>query len=119
MRIGVFAGRAGVSPSRIRFYEGQGLLPRAARLASGYRDYDERDLEIVRFINRARELGFSLAEIAAHLDSPHDNTRKTRLLSKVEAKISELDALVADLQFRRQILMDLAAELRGHAAQEH
>ena len=118
MRIGVFAARAGVSSSRIRFYEGQGLLPRPPRLPSGYRDYDERALEIVLFVNRARDLGFSLAEVAAHLDSPYDETRKARLLSRVEAKIDELDALLADLQSRRVILTDLAADLRRSAGQE-
>lgn len=118
MRIGVFAARAGVSPSRIRFYEGQGLLPRPPRLPSGYRDYDERALQIVLFVNRARDLGFSLAEVAAHLDSPYDETRKARLLSRVEAKIDELDALLADLQSRRVILTDLAADLRRSAGQE-
>ena len=112
MRIGVLATRAGVSASRIRFYEAQGLLPRPARRASGYRDYDERALEILAFINRARSLGFSLAQIAAHLDSPRDDGRKMRLLSQVEAKLGELDAVLADLQNRRAALVEVAAELR-------
>jgi DNA-binding transcriptional MerR regulator len=72
MRIGLLAARAGVSTSRIRFYEAEGLLPPPPRRHSGYRDYDERALEIILFINRARGLGFSLAEVAAHLDSPRD-----------------------------------------------
>ena len=118
MRIGVLAARAGISPSRIRFYEGQGLLPRPPRLESGYRDYDERALEILLFINRARDLGFSLAEVAAHLDSPYDDMRKARLLSKVEAKVGEIDALMADLQSRRATLMDLVTELRRITGQD-
>jgi DNA-binding transcriptional MerR regulator len=112
MRIGLLAARAGVSTSRIRFYEAQGLLPPPPRRHSGYRDYDERALEIILFINRARGLGFSLAEVAAHLDSPRDHTRKSRLLSKMEDKIRELDSLLADLQSRRATLVSLAAELR-------
>jgi MerR family copper efflux transcriptional regulator len=118
MRIGVFAARAGVSPSRIRFYEAEGLLPCPPRRPSGYRDYDERALEIVFFINRARDLGFSLTEVAAHLNSPYDDTRKARLLSRVVSKINEVDALLADLQRRRAILCGLAAELRRSAGQK-
>ena len=112
MRIGVLATRAGISTSRIRFYEAQGLLPPPARRPSGYRDYDERALEIIAFINRARSLGFSLAQIAAHLDAPRDDERKTRLISQVEAKLSELDAVLADLQARRVALLKVAVELR-------
>jgi MerR family copper efflux transcriptional regulator len=115
MRIGLLAARAGVSTSRIRFYEAEGLLPPPPRRHSGYRDYDERSLEIILFINRARGLGFSLAEVAAHLDSPRDHTRKSRLLASMENKIRELDALLADLQSRRATLVSLAAELRRNA----
>ena len=118
MRIGLLAARAGVSTSRIRFYEAQGLLPPPRRRHSGYRDYDERALEIILFINRARGLGFSLAEVAAHMDSPRDHTRKSRLLSKMEDKIRELDSLVADLQSRRTTLVSLAAELRRNIARD-
>jgi MerR family copper efflux transcriptional regulator len=112
MRIGLLAARAGVSTSRIRFYEGRGLLPPPPRRHSGYRDYDERALEIILFINRARSLGFSLAEVAAHLDSPRDHTRKSRLLSRMEDKIRELDSLLADVRSRRATLVSLAKELR-------
>jgi MerR family transcriptional regulator, copper efflux regulator len=119
MRIGLLAARAGVSTSRIRFYEAQGLLPPPPRRHSGYRDYDERALEIILFINRARGLGFSLAEVAAHLGSPRDHTRKTRLLSRMEDKIRELDSLLADLQSRRATLLSLTAELRRNVAPDH
>ncbi|MDB5580908.1 MAG: MerR family transcriptional regulator [Bradyrhizobium sp.] len=112
MRIGLLAARAGISTSRIRFYEAQGLLPPPPRRLSGYRDYDERALEIILFITRARGLGFSLAEVAAHLESPRDHTRKSRLLSTMEKKIRELDSLLADLRKRRATLLSLAAELR-------
>ena len=118
MRIGLLAARAGVSTSRIRFYEAQGLLPPPPRRHSGYREYNERALEIILFINRARGLGFSLAEVAAHLDSPHDHTRKSRLLSKMEDKIRELDSLLSDLQSRRTTLLRLAAELRKNIARD-
>jgi MerR family transcriptional regulator, copper efflux regulator len=113
MRIGVLAERAGVRTSGIRFYEARGLLPRPERRRNGYRDYDERALEIILFINRARGLGFSLAEIAAHIYSPRDGTRKLRLLSGMETKLSELDALLVDLRGRRAALSKAIEELRG------
>jgi MerR family transcriptional regulator, copper efflux regulator len=116
MRIGVLAERAGVRTSGIRFYEARGLLPRPERRRNGYRDYDERALEIIHFINRARSLGFSLAEIAAHIYSPRDRARKSRLLSSMETKLSALDALLADLQKRRAALFDAIQELRGRGA---
>jgi MerR family transcriptional regulator, copper efflux regulator len=118
MRIGLLAARAGVSTSRIRFYEARGLLPPPPRRHSGYRDYDERALEIIVFVNRARGLGFSLAEVAAHLDSPQDRTRKSRLLAKMEDKIREFESLLADLQSRRTTLLSLAAELRRNIARD-
>jgi DNA-binding transcriptional MerR regulator len=112
MRIGILAERAKVSASSIRFYEARGLLPRSARRQNGYRDYDERSLEIIAFINRARGLGFSLAEIAAHLSSPRNSTRKSRLLANMEAKLGEFDALLLDLQSRRAALVEAIEEVR-------
>ena len=65
MRIGELARRAGVSTSKIRFYEARGVLPPGRRLASGYRDYGDDALRVVEFIGRAQGLGFALREIAA------------------------------------------------------
>ena len=48
----------------IRHYEAIGLIPKAARRDSGYRNYDDRDVHMLRFIRRARDLGFPIAEIA-------------------------------------------------------
>ncbi|WP_157929611.1 hypothetical protein [Phyllobacterium zundukense] len=53
-----------------------------------------------------------MREVAAHLDSPQDHTRKSRLLSSMEDKIRELDSLLADLQSRRATLLSLTVELR-------
>ena len=53
MRTGELAKRAGVGTSAVRFYEARGLLPKATRLANGYRDYGEQDLHLLRFIGRA------------------------------------------------------------------
>jgi DNA-binding transcriptional MerR regulator len=63
MRAGELARNAGVNLQTIRFYEREGLLPKPARTVSGYRSYQESDLERVIFIRRNQQLGFTLAEI--------------------------------------------------------
>ena len=63
MGIGQASERSGVSARMLRHYEGLGLLSGVARTESGYRQYTEADIHSLRFIKRARDLGFSMAEI--------------------------------------------------------
>jgi MerR family copper efflux transcriptional regulator len=113
MRIGEVAKRAGVSTSKIRFYEVRGLLPQAARTPSGYRDYDATDLHIVGFINRGRALGFSLEDIARFMAQPVAERRaKTTLIPALEAKLSEVDAHLAEVQARRTAILALIDEVK-------
>ena len=63
MRIGELAKQAGISVQTIRFYERRGLLPKPARTASGYRQYQDRDLEIVRTIKRLQQFDCTLSEV--------------------------------------------------------
>ena len=63
MKIGQASQESGVSQRMIRHYEAIGLIPPAARRDSGYRDYDARDVNTLRFIRRARDLGFPVEEI--------------------------------------------------------
>ena len=113
MRIGELAERAVVRTSKIRFYEARGLLPPAARLANRYRDYDERALLTVRFIDRAQSLGFTLAEIARHLHLPQGVDRKASLQGRLKAKLLELDAHILASQERRAVIVELIEEVRG------
>ncbi|THD58937.1 MerR family transcriptional regulator [Phenylobacterium sp.] len=112
MRIGELAKRAGVSTSRIRFYEANGLLPPAARLPNGYRDYGDHDLDVVRFIARAQGLGFTLRDVAAHLSSPQGDARKARLQARLEDKLAELDTFLEQVGARRAVMLSLIDELR-------
>ena len=112
MRIGDLANLAGVSTSKIRFYEAQGLLPAASRFANGYRDYDGRAVAVVKFIGRARSLGFRLGEVAAHLRAPQGEGRKARLQAQLEAKLAELDAHMKEVRARREIIAGLVEEVR-------
>lgn len=115
MHIGEFAKRAGLSPSKIRFYEGRGLLPPAERAANGYRDYDAAKLEILKFVERARGLGFSLNDIATFMNRPAEERRTKRgLVRALEAKLAEADALLATIQKRRADVVSLLTELKDH-----
>ncbi len=113
MRIGDLARRTGVSCSRIRFYEAQGVLPPALRLSSGYRYYNARALEALVFVDRARGLGFSLAQIAEHIRAPEQGlARKARLVAHITEKLIELDAHMDDLRGKREALVSLLPGLR-------
>lgn len=68
MRSGQLALRAGVNVETLRYYERRGLLEAPARLPSGYRAYDDEAVRIIRFIKRAQELGFTLAEVETLLE---------------------------------------------------
>ena len=63
MNIGRLAVRSGVPAKSIRYYEGIGLIPKARRSGGNYRTYDERDVATLRFIHRARSLGFPVADV--------------------------------------------------------
>ena len=116
MRIGELAKLAGVRTSKIRFYEARGLLPPATRLANGYRDFGNRALDVVTFIDRAQDLGFALSDVAAHLRSPKGNERKARVLTRLEAKLVELDLHIKQVLARRAMVADLIEELKSARA---
>lgn len=98
----------------IRHYEKIGLIPPAARRDSGYRDYDERDVHTLRFIGRARDLGFPIEEIRTLLGLWSDQSRssadvKTLALSRA----TELRRRVALLENMCQTLEHLAGSCHG------
>ena len=114
MRIGEFARRGGVSASKVRFYEAEGLLPQSARSANGYRNYDEADLRVIGFVDRARALGFTLSEIALFMSRPALARRaKEGVVSALEAKLAEADRLMAELTERRSRIAAMLADLKN------
>jgi MerR family Zn(II)-responsive transcriptional regulator of zntA len=116
MRIGELAARFDLNPKTIRYYEEIGLLPQADRSASGYRRYDERDVERLGFIRRAKALGLSLDEIRAILVARTEGELPcSQVLSLIEKKIAEIDQRIQALQtFRTEL-----ATLRANWVDEH
>lgn len=114
MKIGELARRAGVNVQTVRYYERRGLLDEPARRASGYREYGAEALDRLRFIRRAQELGFTLAEIvdllALRLD-PH--TTAADVKARAREKIEEIDGKIHDLERIRGALAHLAGKCHG------
>lgn len=114
MRIGDAAARSGVPAKTIRYYEGVGLIDPAGRRNNGYRDYDEADVRTLRFISRARALGFSVREVAGLLELWRDRSRASADVRDVALRhVTEIDRRIADLQSLRRTLTDLVERCHG------
>lgn len=114
MKIGQAAAAAGVSERMIRHYEKVRLIPAAARRDSGYRDYDDRDIHTLRFIGRARDLGFPLEEIRTLLSLWHDRRRSSAdVKSLALARAAELKRKALELDAMRRSLEQLAEGCHG------
>lgn len=103
------AKRSGVSAKMIRHYEDIGLAPKAGRTVAGYRIYRPSDIHILRFIRRARDLGFTIKEIEALLGLWNNRRRASRDVKKLaQQHIADLDARIAEMQGMRNALNQLA-----------
>ncbi|HTL14808.1 MAG TPA: heavy metal-responsive transcriptional regulator [Thermomonas sp.] len=120
MKIGELAQRSGVGIDTVRFYEREGLLPKAQRLASGYRVYAPDDLKRLRFVRRAKALGFTLPEIRDLLALSGQRAGDMAALRSLAAdKLAGVDARIAELQRVRAGLQALVAACPGHGALAH
>lgn len=98
----------------MRFYEREGLLTEPARKQSGYRQYEEDVVARLRFIRRAKELGFSLKEIKELLALRFDPaTTCADVRGRAEAKLVDIEARIKDLQRMKRVLQKLMATCRG------
>lgn len=114
MTIGEAAARSGVPPKTIRFYEEIGLIAPAERLENRYRAYDDNDIETLRFINRARSLGFSLKDVGELLALYRDRKRSSREVKRLAlSHVAELDRKIAELTAIRNTIADLAERCHG------
>jgi Hg(II)-responsive transcriptional regulator len=116
LRTGDLARLANVNVETLRFYERQGLLPVPPRRASGYREYPPEAVELVRFIRRAQELGFTLREIKELLalrEVPRATCGDVVVLAR--RKVAEIDAKINDLSAMRAALVRLLQGCSGTA----
>ncbi len=106
MNIGQAAKASGVSAKMVRHYESIGLIPPASRTDAGYRLYAARDIHTLQFVRHARDLGFSLAQIAELVGLWQDRARPSRQVKALaeahihalEQKANELLAMKATLE---------------------
>lgn len=110
---GRLARRAGVGIDTVRFYERRGLLPAPARTPAGYRVYGTSAVERIRFIRRAKSLGFSLDEISTLLELQDHGGRKSAVKDLARRKIDEIESRIEDLSRMRDVLRTLEADCNG------
>jgi DNA-binding transcriptional MerR regulator len=127
MRIGELASRAGVHVQTVRFYERKRLLRKPPRSASGYRIYDDQDLDVVQTIRRAQRFGFTLQEIRRMLRFyalPDEKTGKTpyergssacldEILAMAASKLEALDEKIGSLGAVRDELAAVIRQVRS------
>lgn len=114
MNIGQASAETGVSAKMIRYYESVGLIRPAARTGGNYRAFAPRDLNDLRFIRRARSLGFSVEEISRLLSLWRDEERPSReVKAMAERHVADLDARIAEMQAMAATLRALACSCAG------
>lgn len=119
LTIGAVARRVGVAIDTIRYYEREGLLPAPERRASGYRSYGEDAVRRLRFIRRAKDLGFTLEEIRDLLALSADRQRGVEVVkTRAEQRLAAIDARLAELTRVRNGLEQLINACPGHGAPE-
>ncbi|WAP71531.1 MULTISPECIES: Cu(I)-responsive transcriptional regulator [Aurantimonadaceae] len=114
MNIGETAAASNVSAKMIRYYESIELIPSAVRSQAGYRVYSEAEVHTLRFIHRARELGFSIADIRRLLALWQDKNRSSAEVKAIALEyIDELQKKAASLEAVRDSLQHLADSCHG------
>jgi MerR family transcriptional regulator, copper efflux regulator len=109
MTIGEAAARTGVPPKTIRFYESAGIIEPAARFENRYRTYSDADVQTLRFIQRARALGFPLKDVAALLGLYRDRNRASKDVKKLALQhVATLERKIAEMSAIRDTIAALA-----------
>lgn len=114
MNIGELAVQSAIAAKTIRYYESIGLIPSALRSGNGYRVYTENDVRVLRFIHRARDLGFSLEEIGELLDLWGDKRRASANVKALALRhMAIIDRKIAEMQSLRRTIDNLTRRCRG------
>lgn len=117
--IGEAAALSGVSAKMIRHYESIGLIPEAARTFAGYRLYSDADVHRLRFVKRARNLGFSMKQIEVLLSLWSDRSRASADVKRLANEhAAELAERIAEMQAMQRTLEDLARRCHGDGRPE-
>lgn len=112
--IGRAAELTGITAKMIRHYEALGLIPKANRTVGDYRVYSASDLHALRFIRRARSLGFSMKEIEGLLGLWRNKRRASAGVKRLALQhVAELDQKIEELQSMRDALANLASRCHG------
>ena len=113
--IGEAAFRSGVSAKMVRHYELLGLVPKVGRTDSGYRQYTDKDVHTLRFIRRARTLGFSMAEIEELLKLWQNKRRASADVKRIAlAHAGDLSRRIEEMESMRRTLERLAECCQGN-----
>jgi MerR family copper efflux transcriptional regulator len=116
MNIGTVAQATGIPAKTIRYYESVGLLEQPARSEGNYRIYGERDVMTLRFVQRARHLGFSIKEIAGLVALWHDRKRASaEVRALAVAHLDEIERKLRELQTMQRTLRQLVDRCHGDA----
>jgi DNA-binding transcriptional MerR regulator len=115
MKIGELAERSGIPASTIRYYEKEGLLPKAQRGANGYRVYQDHALDRLDLIQLGQNLGFSLDAIRSVL-AQHGDALKDALLGGLDARLEEIDRLRAILDAQRKGVLEAKERVLANLA---
>jgi len=119
MRIGTLSRECGVSIDTIRYYEREGLLPPPRRRPSGYREYDAGTVRRLRFIRRAKELGFTLDDIRELMTLSSDREQGVKgVKQRAEVRLAMVEERMAQLRRMRKGLKQLIANCPGHGPLE-
>ena len=114
MKIGCVAERSGVPAKTIRYYEDIGLITKPERTAGGYRTYGYQDIEILRFVNRARSLGFSIKDVRNLLALYQDRGRASIDVKSIALEhVEEIERKMEELDSIRRALLHLAQKCHG------
>lgn len=114
MNIGEAAKATGISAKMIRYYEESGLIKPASRSSSGYRAYSDIDIHVLRFVRRARDLGFSVKQISALLGLWADRDRESGQVKRIALEhIAALEFKIRELQDMIGVLKTLADNCHG------
>ena len=115
LTIGKLAKQVGIGIETVRFYERQGLIDPPPRTASNYRIYPEDEVARLKFIKRAKALGFTLNEIKELLFLRHDpHATKADIKNRTLAKIKDIEKKISDLTRIKTGLEHLASSCDGH-----